>query len=95
MQDQGRDTDLGQVLPQICSAESLGPRILPALTFSIDTAHVEATNQGPVYTGKIHWVGESNRTSGDLLVSSTETTGARSASPPARTERECRPSRSG
>lgn len=58
---------------------NLGRTDLPALTFRIDSEHVADTDEGPVWTGRINWIGETDRSITDLLSSSSETSDARSA----------------
>lgn len=58
---------------------NLGRTDLASLTFRIESAHVADTDEGPVWTGRINWIGETDRSITDLLASSAETAEARSA----------------
>jgi AAA domain len=58
---------------------NLGSLDLPTLTFRIDSAHVGDTAEGPIWTGRINWLGESDRTIHDALEAVSESTRDRSA----------------
>ena len=58
---------------------NLGRTDLPTLVFRIDSAHVADTDEGPVWTGKVVWIGESERTIREALESAAEGTETRSA----------------
>lgn len=58
---------------------NLGRTDLPTLTFRIGSAHVADTAEGPVYTGQVAWVGESERTIREALESASEATDTRTA----------------
>jgi G:T/U-mismatch repair DNA glycosylase len=58
---------------------NLGRVDLPTLTFRIQSAHVADTDEGPVFTGRIEWVGESDRSITEALESASETAEGRSA----------------
>jgi hypothetical protein len=51
---------------------NLGKTDLPVLTFSIDSEHVGDTDEGPITTGKLRWVGESSRTIREALESASD-----------------------
>jgi hypothetical protein len=46
---------------------NLGRSDLPTLTLTIETAHVADTEEGPVLTSRIRWLGESTRSVGDVI----------------------------
>lgn len=46
---------------------NLGRSDLPTLTFEIESAHVADTAEGPVFTGRLNWTGESERTLASAL----------------------------
>lgn len=52
---------------------------LPTLTFKIDSHVVAETDEGPVVTGKLTWLGESDRTIRDALESAGDTPDTRTA----------------
>lgn len=58
---------------------NLGRSDLPVLTFRISSAHVADTEDGPVYTGRLDWTGESARTIRDALERATEGAETRTA----------------
>jgi hypothetical protein len=58
---------------------NLGRTDLPTLTFRIDSAHVADTDEGPVFTGRINWLGETSRSIREVLESASETADSRSA----------------
>lgn len=58
---------------------NLGRTDLPTLTFRIESAHVADTDEGPVWTGRVHWLGETSRSIQDALSSASEPSDARSA----------------
>jgi hypothetical protein len=58
---------------------NLGRCDLPVLTFRIESAHVADTSEGPVFTGRLHWTGESARSIRDALERSSEGADVRSA----------------
>jgi hypothetical protein len=54
---------------------NLGRSDLPTLAFQITGAHVADTPEGEVWTGKLHWTGETERSIRDALQESVETRG--------------------
>ncbi len=58
---------------------NLGRTDLPTLTFRIDTATVAVTDEGPVTTGKVNWIGETERSIRDVLAAAEESAETRSA----------------
>lgn len=54
---------------------NLGRSDLPTLAFQIEGAKVADTVEGPVWTGKLHWTGESDRSIRDALQEAAETGG--------------------
>jgi hypothetical protein len=58
---------------------NLGRTDLPTLTFQIESAHVEDTDEGPVWTGRVKWMGESTRSIREALENASEGVEARSA----------------
>lgn len=58
---------------------NLGRTDLPTLAFRILSAHVADTSEGPVYTGKVNWDGESHRTLSDVLQAASEHAEVRTA----------------
>ncbi|MGI8699615.1 MAG: AAA family ATPase [Nocardioidaceae bacterium] len=58
---------------------NLGRTDLPTLTFRIESAHVTDTDEGPVWTGRVHWLGETSRSIQEALSSASEPSDARSA----------------
>lgn len=46
---------------------NLGRTDLPTLTFAIEQAHVADTDEGSVFTGRVKWMGETDRTISDAL----------------------------
>lgn len=58
---------------------NLGRDDLPTLTFQIESAHVADTDEGPVWTGRVKWLGESEHSIQDALDSASEGADARSA----------------
>jgi hypothetical protein len=58
---------------------NLGRTDLPTLTFHIESAHVADTDEGPVLTGCIRWLGETARSIQDALNTASEPAEARSA----------------
>jgi hypothetical protein len=58
---------------------NLGRTDLPVLTFRIVSAHAADTADGPVFTGRVDWLGESERTIRQALESAGEGTDVRSA----------------
>lgn len=71
------DDDTTRLLGQ--PKNNLGRTDLPTLTFRIDSTHVADTTDGPVYTGRIHWLGESERSIREVLEAAGETADSRSA----------------
>jgi hypothetical protein len=55
---------------------NLGRSDLPTLAFQIAGAKVAETDEGPVWTGKLHWTGETDRSIRDALQQAAETAGA-------------------
>lgn len=58
---------------------NLGRTDLPTLTFTVEGCKVAETPEGPVYTGRVVWTGETDRTLQDALSSSAEDTDVRGA----------------
>jgi hypothetical protein len=58
---------------------NLGRTDLATLTFRIESAHVADTDEGPVWSGRVHWTGERDQSIRDALEASSETADARSA----------------
>lgn len=58
---------------------NLGRIDLPTLTFAIDSVHVADTDEGPVWTGRVNWLGEREQTIREALEASGETAETRSA----------------
>lgn len=58
---------------------NLGPVDLPTLTYRIESAKVADTDEGPVFTGRVAWLGESSQSIHELLESAIETADTRSA----------------
>jgi hypothetical protein len=58
---------------------NLGRVDLPSLTFTIQSAHVADTDEGPVYTGRLVWLGETERSIAEVLRSADESNDARTA----------------
>ncbi|MET8080959.1 AAA family ATPase [Streptomyces sp. NPDC005303] len=58
---------------------NLGRTDLPTLTFSIEQAHVADTDEGPVFTGRLKWLGETERSITDALADADGDLDARSA----------------
>jgi hypothetical protein len=58
---------------------NLGQTDLPTLTYDIQSVHVADTDEGPVYTGRINWIGETDRDIADLLADSGESPDVRTA----------------
>jgi len=54
---------------------NLGRSDLPTLAFQIEGAKVADTAEGPVWTGRLHWTGESDRSIRDALQQAAETGG--------------------
>jgi hypothetical protein len=59
---------------------NLGRGDLPSLMFTIEGAHVTDTAEGEVWTGKLVWAGQTDRTIRDAVEAATESAGDRSAS---------------
>jgi hypothetical protein len=59
---------------------NLGRTDLPTLTFRIVGAHVADTDEGPVWTGKLEWLGESERSIREAVESAAASSEDRSAS---------------
>ena len=51
---------------------NLGRTDLPTLAFRIVSAHVADTEEGPVYTGRVDWTGETPRSLSDVLEAASE-----------------------
>lgn len=51
---------------------NLGRTDLATLTFRIVSAHVADTEEGPVYTGRVDWTGETTRSLSDTLEAASE-----------------------
>ena len=58
---------------------NLGRTDLPTLTFRIVSAHVADTEEGPVWTGRIDWQGNTSRTLSDVLEAASEGSTVRTA----------------
>ncbi len=58
---------------------NLGRMDLPTLTFTIEGACVAETAEGPVWTGKLHWLGETTRSIREAMEAATASTGDRTA----------------
>jgi hypothetical protein len=58
---------------------NLGRTDLPTLTYQIVSAHVADTEEGPVTTGRVEWVGEDERSIRDVLEASSEAPDVRTA----------------
>jgi hypothetical protein len=58
---------------------NLGSTELPTLAFRIESAHVADTDEGPVWTGRLRWTGESDRSIREALESSADAAETRSA----------------
>jgi len=58
---------------------NLGRTDLPTLTFTIESAHVADTDEGPVWTGRVRWTGEREQSIREALESAGESADARSA----------------
>jgi hypothetical protein len=58
---------------------NLGKEELPTLSFGIESAHVADTDEGPVWTGRVRWHGESERSITEALESAGEGSDARTA----------------
>ena len=58
---------------------NLGRMDLPTLSFRIVGAHVADTDEGPVWTGKLEWRGETDRSINDAVESATGTLTDRTA----------------
>jgi hypothetical protein len=58
---------------------NLGRTDLPTLDFRIVSAHVADTEEGPVYTGRVDWQGESSRLLGEVLEAASDGPDARTA----------------
>jgi len=58
---------------------NLGRMDLPTLSFQIIGAKVAETAEGPVWTGKLTWTGETTRTIRDALQTAAETSGDKTA----------------
>ncbi len=58
---------------------NLGRTDLPTLTFRIESAHVADTAEGPVWTGRVAWIGESSRSIREALENASEGADARTA----------------
>jgi hypothetical protein len=54
---------------------NLGRSDLPTLAFQISGTHVAETDEGPVWTGKLHWTGETERSIREALQEATEVVG--------------------
>jgi len=57
---------------------NLGRTNLPTITFSIESAHVADTDEGAVWTGRIRWTGETERSVSEALVAAGESSDRRS-----------------
>ncbi len=55
---------------------NLGRSDLPTLTFTIEGAKVAETDEGPVWTGKLQWTGESECSIREAMQQANETAGA-------------------
>jgi 5S rRNA maturation endonuclease (ribonuclease M5) len=58
---------------------NLGRSDLPTLTYRIVSAHVADTDEGPVTTGRVEWLGEDERSIRDVLEASSEAPDVRTA----------------
>lgn len=58
---------------------NLGRTDLPTLTFRIDSHFVADTDEGPVFTGRINWLGETDRSIREILQSTGEAPEERNA----------------
>lgn len=58
---------------------NLGRTDLPTLGFGIVSAHVADTEEGPIWTGKVQWTGESSRSLSDALEAASEGSTVRTA----------------
>jgi hypothetical protein len=58
---------------------NLGKEELPTLAFGIESAHVADTDEGPVWTGRVRWHGESDRSITEALESAGEGADGRTA----------------
>lgn len=58
---------------------NLGRTDLPTLTFRIDSHHVADTDEGPVFTGRINWQGETDRSIREILQSTGDAPEERNA----------------
>lgn len=58
---------------------NLGRSDLPTLTFQIESHYVGDTDEGPVFTGRINWLGETERSITDVLAEADEGPDAGSA----------------
>lgn len=58
---------------------NLGRTDLPTLTFRIDSAKVADTDKGPVTTGRVVWLGETQQSISEALESASQTGQSRSA----------------
>ena len=58
---------------------NLGRVDLPSLTFTIESAMVADTDEGPVWTGRLRWGDSDNRSISEVLRSAAESADARSA----------------
>ena len=58
---------------------NLGRVDLPSLTFTIESAKVADTDEGPVWTGRLRWGDSDSRSIGEVLRSAAESADARSA----------------
>ena len=74
---QDPDDDTIRLLGQ--PKNNLGRMDLPTLTFRINGAKVADTAEGPVWTGKLEWLGEGTRTIKDALAAAGESAGDKSA----------------
>jgi len=61
------DNEASRVLGQ--PKNNLGRTDLPTLSFQILTHHVTDTDEGPIYTGRIDWTGETPRSLADVIES--------------------------
>ena len=59
---------------------NLGRTDLPTLTYRIEQTHVADTDEGPVFTARVEWIGDTDKSIQDLLVDSGEDAESRSAS---------------
>ncbi len=58
---------------------NLGRTDLPTLTFTVEGCKVADTDEGPVYTGRVVWTGETDRSLQDALTSGGEDNDVRTA----------------